>query len=197
VGVISPACRQAAREARQAPVIARLQSGRKRCPRCAVLKPLADFSPQASAADGHAAWCKPCRSTYETQRRRRIRELARRIEQARAAEITRVAQAQGRRAAADLARSMAERYTEPKPLPGQPDWSAAVCATHPQRDLWWTSDLAAHQHRAAMVCRTCPVATACLSYALSLPAATDRSGVYAATTPADREHIRLRAATAA
>jgi hypothetical protein len=196
MGVISPACREAAQAARRAPVEQRLASGLKRCPRCGLTKPLADFSPQAAAADGRAAWCKPCRSTYETERRRRIRQLARRIEQARAAEITRVAQAQGRRAAADLLRSMASRYTEPKPLPSQPDWTRALCAHHSQPGLW-TSDTAAHQHRAAMVCRTCPVATACLQYALSLPPSADRSGVYAATTPADREHIRLRAATAA
>jgi len=53
----------------------------------------------------------------------------------------------------------------------------------------WMSENTAEQRRAAQLCRSCPVLDACRNYAI---AAGEKTGVWGATTPADRRRNRRR-----
>ena len=61
---------------------------------------------------------------------------------------------------------------------------AAACRPHPTR--WWFSD-EAESVEAYLLCTTCPVRAACLSFALDHP---DLVGIWAATTTEERERMR-------
>jgi hypothetical protein len=43
--------------------------GRKECSRCLMWKPLAEFRPSRSAADGFQHWCQPCNGDYMREKR--------------------------------------------------------------------------------------------------------------------------------
>jgi hypothetical protein len=97
------------------------------------------------------------------------------------------------------ANAHAERHSlHPRPLPPQPDWSAALCTHHPEPDLW-SSTAATTQAYAIAICQRCPVIAPCAAYALSLSGNADRSGTWGGTTATQREAIRRqrRAAIAA
>lgn len=71
------------------------------------------------------------------------------------------------------------------------DWTRlALCAGHPGRGWWFPADY--HDDDAAKavaICRACPVADECLSYAIS----TGQSdGVWGGTTPAQRSRVARR-----
>ena len=51
-------------EARTASVVARIASGEKYCSKCDETKPIGDFGPNRSAADGHAHYCRSCMRGY-------------------------------------------------------------------------------------------------------------------------------------
>ena len=78
-----------------------------------------------------------------------------------------------------------------RPAPRQ-DWATrAACARHPDPDLWFAlpGDQAS-QEQAAAICATCPVRTACLDYAMSLPS---MRGTWGGTTEAERTRLRRNA----
>ncbi|WP_433894822.1 WhiB family transcriptional regulator [Streptomyces sp. CA-111067] len=57
-------------------------------------------------------------------------------------------------------------------------------------DLWFSND-PMDQAEAAELCRTCPVKTQCLAYALDHPKDTE-FGTWAATTPEQRRSLRRK-----
>jgi hypothetical protein len=52
-------------------------------------------------------------------------------------------------------------------LPKAPDWSQGRCATHPDPDLWTSSDPAERQ-AAVFICHRCPIEAACRQYGMSI-----------------------------
>ena len=72
------------------------------------------------------------------------------------------------------------------------DWAArGACASHPDPDLWFAdpSDTTRHE-QAITLCATCPVKTACLDYAMSLP---NMPGTWGGTTETERTRLRRNA----
>jgi WhiB family redox-sensing transcriptional regulator len=71
---------------------------------------------------------------------------------------------------------------------GETDWEFdAACRPYPTS--WWFSFDEPENVEAFLVCRQCPVAEQCLTFAVERPALV---GIWAATTVEDRVQIRRR-----
>jgi hypothetical protein len=88
-----------------------------------------------------------------------------------------------------------ERASRPPPawrvqqLPAMPELGSGLCTRHPEPDLWTSSD-PTKRAQAKRVCEGCPVRSACLSWALSLPA-TD-TAVWGGLSPSQRLATKRR-----
>ena len=75
-------------------------------------------------------------------------------------------------------------------------WTAdALCATHPNPDLWFahnkpghTGSLSNDQKKAIAICRQCPVRLPCLVEAIK----TNSEGVWGGTTHNQRKRLRIQ-----
>lgn len=63
----------------------------------------------------------------------------------------------------------------------------AACREHPAD--WWHPDDGDDKRRALAVCRRCPVQAECLRFILDTEPADTRTGIWGATTPAQRDRI--------
>lgn len=76
----------------------------------------------------------------------------------------------------------------------RPEWmSRGLCTRAPDPDLWFP-EVGQSTQPAIAVCARCPVADACLGYALSLPA--NPAGVWGGTSEEQRRKLRRNLATA-
>lgn len=79
----------------------------------------------------------------------------------------------------------------PRTLPSWMD--RAACASHDDLDLWFPErGEDDRQREAVQICAECPVRSACLAYALSLP---PQPGIWGGTTEDERQS-RLKARSA-
>jgi WhiB family redox-sensing transcriptional regulator len=76
----------------------------------------------------------------------------------------------------------------------RPDWMhQGLCTSAPDPDLWFP-EVGQSARPAIAVCARCPVAGACLGYALSLSA--NPAGVWGGTTEEERRKLRRNRAAA-
>jgi hypothetical protein len=185
---ITRACIEASIATRRAKTAAILAAGEKACPRCQQVLPLDAFYARPSARGTGTSWtCKSCEITAAMERSGRWRRVPL-AEYGAAADELKVERS-GRTRKQLQCHDRQQRTPRIPVLPSPPDWSAGLCTTSPDHH-WWTSELPAEQHAAALACTSCPILRDCESWSLAVSDLYTQTTVYGAMTLADRRRRR-------
>lgn len=184
----------------------------KKCSRCETLKPVIEFRPHATSADGLSYTCRTCLNAIN--RLSRARRNGKRCascgekkklreypvnplrEDGRGSWCTDCHTAAGRRTRAAIEQRRApEREPEPAPEAVNVGWWTDAACRDEDTELFFpigsTHAALAQTENAKAVCRECPVMETCLAYALETG---QEAGVFGGLSEDERRALKRKAA---